>query len=169
MFFLCVLFEAREFVVGCENNLWAVPSSIDEFNKWAKKTHFQIGDFLVLKHNSKTHSVLEVNEEDYKILDIKYMILSLGTPICRLGMTAMCFCVLVHEMSLSMPGMGIGTTYVCQPGSRTHPSLARIQPDFQLSNIDKIALIKTVLFKDYARQRDASPEIVILKTLMYET
>ncbi|XP_022853610.1 early nodulin-like protein 1 [Olea europaea var. sylvestris] len=58
---------SREFVVGCENNLWAVPSSVDEFNKWAKKTHFQIGDSLVLKHNSKTHSVLEVNEEDYKI------------------------------------------------------------------------------------------------------
>ncbi|CAA2955328.1 Hypothetical predicted protein [Olea europaea subsp. europaea] len=47
-FLLCVLFEAREFVVGGENNLWAVPSSVDEFNKWAKKTHFQIGDSLVL-------------------------------------------------------------------------------------------------------------------------
>ncbi|XP_022870795.1 early nodulin-like protein 1 [Olea europaea var. sylvestris] len=59
--------KTREFVVGCENNLWAVPSSVDEFNKWAKKTHFQIGDSLVLKYNSKTHSVLEVNEEGYKI------------------------------------------------------------------------------------------------------
>ncbi|XP_022899301.1 early nodulin-like protein 1 [Olea europaea var. sylvestris] len=65
--FSCVLSEVREFVVGYKNNLWAVPSFVDEFNKWAKKTHFQIGDSLVLKYNSKTYSVLEVNEEDYKI------------------------------------------------------------------------------------------------------
>ncbi|CAA3009666.1 early nodulin 3 [Olea europaea subsp. europaea] len=48
VFWLCVLFEAREFVIDEENNLWAVPSSVDEFNKWAEKTHFQIGDCLVL-------------------------------------------------------------------------------------------------------------------------
>ncbi|CAA2998209.1 Hypothetical predicted protein [Olea europaea subsp. europaea] len=46
--FCCVLSEAREFVVGSENNLWAVPSFVDEFNKWAEKTRFQIGDSLVL-------------------------------------------------------------------------------------------------------------------------
>ncbi|XP_022859770.1 early nodulin-16-like [Olea europaea var. sylvestris] len=57
----------REFVVGDENNLWAVPSSIDEFNKWAEKTRFQIGDSLVLKYDSKSDSMLEVTEEDYKI------------------------------------------------------------------------------------------------------
>ncbi|XP_022852878.1 early nodulin-like protein 1 [Olea europaea var. sylvestris] len=45
VFLLCVLSEAREFVVGGENNLWAVPSSYD----------------------SKIDSVLEVTEEDYKI------------------------------------------------------------------------------------------------------
>ncbi|CAA3000140.1 early nodulin 1 [Olea europaea subsp. europaea] len=50
-----------------ENYLWAVPSSVDEFNKWAEKIHFQIGDSLVLKYDSKTDSVLEVTEEDYKI------------------------------------------------------------------------------------------------------
>ncbi|CAA2998212.1 early nodulin 1 [Olea europaea subsp. europaea] len=67
VFLLCVLSEAREFVIEGENNLWAVPSSIDEFNKWAEKTRFQIGDSVVLKYDSKTDSVLEVTEEDYKI------------------------------------------------------------------------------------------------------
>ncbi|CAA2955402.1 early nodulin 1 [Olea europaea subsp. europaea] len=67
MFLLCVLSEAREFVVDGENNLRAVPSSVDKFNKWAEKTRFQIGDSLVLKYDSKTDSVLEVTEEDYKI------------------------------------------------------------------------------------------------------
>ncbi|XP_022870797.1 early nodulin-like protein 3 [Olea europaea var. sylvestris] len=46
---------------------WTFLSSIDEFNKWAKKICFQIGDSLVLKYDSKTDSVLEVIEEDYKI------------------------------------------------------------------------------------------------------
>ncbi|CAI9765766.1 unnamed protein product [Fraxinus pennsylvanica] len=64
---LCIRSEAREFVVCGENNLWEVPSSVDEFNKWAEKTRFQIGDSLVLKYDSKTDSVLEVSEEDYKI------------------------------------------------------------------------------------------------------
>ncbi|XP_022853866.1 early nodulin-like protein 3 [Olea europaea var. sylvestris] len=41
-----------------------VPSSVDEFNKWAEKTHFQIGDCLVLKYDAKADSVLEVTEED---------------------------------------------------------------------------------------------------------
>ncbi|XP_022899309.1 early nodulin-like protein 3 [Olea europaea var. sylvestris] len=67
VFLLCVLSKAREFVVGSENNLWAVPSFVDEFNKWGEKTRFQIGDSLVLKHDSKTDSVLEVTQEDYKI------------------------------------------------------------------------------------------------------
>ncbi|XP_022853867.1 early nodulin-like protein 3 [Olea europaea var. sylvestris] len=67
VFLLCVHSKAREFVIDGENNLWAVPSSVDEFNKWAEKTHFQIGDSLVLKYDSKTDSVLEVTKEDYKI------------------------------------------------------------------------------------------------------
>ncbi|XP_022853765.1 early nodulin-like protein 3 [Olea europaea var. sylvestris] len=67
VFLLCVRSEAREFVIDGENNLWAVPFSVDEFNKWAEKTHFQFGDSLVLKYDSKTESVLEVTEEDYKI------------------------------------------------------------------------------------------------------
>ncbi|XP_022859601.1 early nodulin-like protein 3, partial [Olea europaea var. sylvestris] len=44
----------KRVVVGGENNLWAVPSSVDEFNKWAEKTHFQIGDSLVL-NGAKEH------------------------------------------------------------------------------------------------------------------
>ncbi|CAA2966821.1 early nodulin 1 [Olea europaea subsp. europaea] len=67
VFCFCVGSEAREFIIDGENNLWAVPSSVDEFNKWAEKTCFQIGDSLVLKYYSKTDSVLEVTEEDYKI------------------------------------------------------------------------------------------------------
>lgn len=64
VFLLCVLFEAREFVVGGENNLWAVPSSVNEFNKWAKKTRFQIGDSLVLMYDFKTDLVPEVTQKD---------------------------------------------------------------------------------------------------------
>ncbi|XP_022867192.1 early nodulin-like protein 3 [Olea europaea var. sylvestris] len=67
VFLLCVRSKAREFVIDGEDYLWAVPSSVDEFNKWAEKTRFQIGDSLVLKYDSKIDSVLEVTEEDYKI------------------------------------------------------------------------------------------------------
>ncbi|KAL2464348.1 1-acyl-sn-glycerol-3-phosphate acyltransferase [Forsythia ovata] len=66
VFVMCVLSEAREFVVGGENKLWEVPSSFYEFNNWAQKIRFQIGDSLVLKYDSKTDSVLEVTEDDYK-------------------------------------------------------------------------------------------------------
>ncbi|XP_073060124.1 early nodulin-like protein 14 [Primulina eburnea] len=60
------LSEAREFVVGGNKKKWEVPSSSDEFNKWAGKIRFQIGDSIVLKYDSKTDSVLEVTEENYK-------------------------------------------------------------------------------------------------------
>ncbi|KAL2524010.1 1-acyl-sn-glycerol-3-phosphate acyltransferase 1 [Abeliophyllum distichum] len=66
VFVMCTLSEAREFVVGGENKLWEVPSSVNEFNNWAQKIRFQIGDSLVLKYDSKTSSVLEVTEDDYK-------------------------------------------------------------------------------------------------------
>ncbi|KAL2454644.1 1-acyl-sn-glycerol-3-phosphate acyltransferase 1 [Abeliophyllum distichum] len=66
VFVMCTLSEARGFVVGGENKLWEVPSSVNEFNNWAQKTRFQIGDSLVLKYDSKTDSVLEVTEDDYK-------------------------------------------------------------------------------------------------------
>lgn len=38
--------EAKEFVVDGKANSWKIPSSPDEFNKWAEKTRFQIGDYL---------------------------------------------------------------------------------------------------------------------------
>ncbi|KZV35534.1 Early nodulin-like protein 1 precursor [Dorcoceras hygrometricum] len=59
------LSEAREFVVGAKKK-WHVPSSSEEFNKWAGKIRFQIGDSIELKYDSKTDSVLEVTEENYK-------------------------------------------------------------------------------------------------------
>ncbi|XP_073158529.1 early nodulin-like protein 14 [Henckelia pumila] len=62
---LFVISEAREFVVGGNKNKWQVPSSSDEFNKWASKIRFQIGDSIVLKYDSKKDSVLEVTEENY--------------------------------------------------------------------------------------------------------
>ncbi|KAI3444028.1 hypothetical protein Pfo_000693 [Paulownia fortunei] len=58
--------EAREFQVGGRKSTWEVPSSPDEFNKWAERNRFVIGDSIVLKYDGKTDSVLEVNEEDYK-------------------------------------------------------------------------------------------------------
>ncbi|XP_009614624.1 early nodulin-like protein 14 [Nicotiana tomentosiformis] len=58
--------EAKEFVVDGKANSWKIPSSPDEFNKWAEKTRFQIGDYLVLKYDPNSDSVLQVNEEDYK-------------------------------------------------------------------------------------------------------
>ncbi|XP_022870792.1 early nodulin-like protein 3 [Olea europaea var. sylvestris] len=67
VFSLCVRSEAREFVIDGESNLWVVPFSINEFNKWAEKTRFQFRDSLVLKYDSKTKSMLEVTEEDYEI------------------------------------------------------------------------------------------------------
>ncbi|XP_022853869.1 early nodulin-55-2-like [Olea europaea var. sylvestris] len=73
---LCILSEAREFVVGSENNLRAVPSFADEFNKWAEKTRFQIGDSLVLKYDSKTDSVWnEADEHCKKGQKLKVMVL----------------------------------------------------------------------------------------------
>ncbi|PIN17650.1 hypothetical protein CDL12_09683 [Handroanthus impetiginosus] len=57
--------EAREFVVGGKRSSWEVPSSPDEFNKWAEANRFQIGDSIVLKYG-KNDSVLEVTEADYK-------------------------------------------------------------------------------------------------------
>ncbi|KAK6156618.1 hypothetical protein DH2020_010866 [Rehmannia glutinosa] len=58
--------EARDFVVGGKKSSWQVPSSPDQYNKWAEKTRFQIGDSIVLKYDGKTDSVLEVTEENYK-------------------------------------------------------------------------------------------------------
>ncbi|KAG8367613.1 hypothetical protein BUALT_Bualt16G0090500 [Buddleja alternifolia] len=60
------LSEAKEFVVGGKKKSWEVPSSPDEFNKWAEKIRFQIDDSIVLKYDGKSDSVLQVSEESYK-------------------------------------------------------------------------------------------------------
>ncbi|XP_073269257.1 early nodulin-like protein 14 [Primulina huaijiensis] len=65
LFMAINLSEAREFVVGGNKKKWEIPSSSDEFNKWAAKIRFQIDDSIVLKYDSKTDSVLEVTEENY--------------------------------------------------------------------------------------------------------
>ncbi|KAL3533064.1 hypothetical protein ACH5RR_006585, partial [Cinchona calisaya] len=45
---------------------WKIPSSPDEYNKWAEKNRFQIGDFIVMEYDANSDSVLEVVEADYK-------------------------------------------------------------------------------------------------------
>ena len=46
VFFLFSLSEAREFLVGGKGGSWKIPSYPDEYNKWAEKNRFQIGDYL---------------------------------------------------------------------------------------------------------------------------
>ncbi|KAK1414021.1 hypothetical protein QVD17_29758 [Tagetes erecta] len=59
-------YEAREFVVGGKENPWSIPASPNTLNSWAEKERFKIGDSLVFKYDSKTDSVLRVEEGDYK-------------------------------------------------------------------------------------------------------
>ncbi|KAJ9557998.1 hypothetical protein OSB04_012612 [Centaurea solstitialis] len=58
--------EAREFLVGGKENLWRISSSPRQLIEWAEKERFKIGDSLVFKYDSKSDSVLKVDEEDYK-------------------------------------------------------------------------------------------------------
>ncbi|KMT16932.1 hypothetical protein BVRB_2g044020 [Beta vulgaris subsp. vulgaris] len=58
--------EARDHLVGGKPDGWKIPASeSDSLNKWAEKSRFQIGDFLVLNYDSKKDSVLEVTREAY--------------------------------------------------------------------------------------------------------
>ncbi|KAK9078837.1 hypothetical protein SSX86_002895 [Deinandra increscens subsp. villosa] len=61
-----VAHEATEFVVGGKEKSWAIPTSANVLNEWAEKERFKVGDVLVFKYDSKTDSVLEVEEGDYK-------------------------------------------------------------------------------------------------------
>lgn len=45
-FFTNCFSEAREFIVDGKENSWKIPSSPNEFNKWAEKTRFRIGDYI---------------------------------------------------------------------------------------------------------------------------
>ncbi|KAL6523425.1 hypothetical protein OROGR_017028 [Orobanche gracilis] len=58
--------EAKELGVGGKRSLWQVPSTPDEYNKWAERKRFQIGDSIVMKYDGKIDSVLQVTEENYK-------------------------------------------------------------------------------------------------------
>ncbi|GER46979.1 early nodulin-like protein [Striga asiatica] len=58
--------EAKDFVVGGSKSSWRVPSSPDEYNKWAERKRFHIGDSIVFRYDGKIDSVLRVTEENYK-------------------------------------------------------------------------------------------------------
>nr|GLL45373.1 early nodulin-like protein 1 [Ipomoea trifida] len=64
------LCEAKEFVVGGESG-WKIPSSPDEYNRWAGENRFNIGYILVFKYPCNNDSVLEVYEDDYKKCNTK--------------------------------------------------------------------------------------------------
>ncbi|KAL6558514.1 hypothetical protein OROMI_018864 [Orobanche minor] len=40
--------EAKGLVVGGKKSLWQVPSTPDEYNKWAQRIFFQIGDPIAI-------------------------------------------------------------------------------------------------------------------------
>ncbi|KAG9133016.1 hypothetical protein Leryth_015410 [Lithospermum erythrorhizon] len=69
VFVLLLLFsfsEAREFLLNGKPNSWTIPSSPDEFTKWAEKLRFQTGDTLVVEYDPKSDSIMEVTIDDYK-------------------------------------------------------------------------------------------------------
>ncbi|PKI70223.1 hypothetical protein CRG98_009415 [Punica granatum] len=58
--------EATDFLVGGKENSWQVPSSPSEFNRWAQKNRFKVGDYLVWKEDAKSDWVLEVTRQGYE-------------------------------------------------------------------------------------------------------
>ncbi|KAF5788154.1 putative Phytocyanin domain, cupredoxin [Helianthus annuus] len=58
--------EPKEFLVGGKENSWRIPTTPNVLNEWAEKQRFKVGDVLVFKYDSKTDSVLIVEEGDYK-------------------------------------------------------------------------------------------------------
>ncbi|KAL2327987.1 hypothetical protein Fmac_021414 [Flemingia macrophylla] len=67
---LCLLLTVHkgasyEFIVGGQKG-WSVPNDPNyNFNQWAEKSRFQIGDSLVFNYQSGQDSVLYVKSEDY--------------------------------------------------------------------------------------------------------
>lgn len=47
--------EAREFVVGGQENSWSFPTSSDSLNSWAQKGRFEVGDILSTLSLSLSH------------------------------------------------------------------------------------------------------------------
>ncbi|KAL0451453.1 UNVERIFIED_CONTAM: Early nodulin-like protein 1 [Sesamum latifolium] len=76
--------EAREFEVGGKKTSWELPSSPDEFNKWAQRNRFQIGDSIVLTYDAKSDSVLEVTENNYRTCNISNPIKSYTDGITKI-------------------------------------------------------------------------------------
>ncbi|XP_022728841.1 early nodulin-like protein 1 [Durio zibethinus] len=59
--------EAKDILVGGSENAWKIPNnSSDSLNQWARKYRFRVGDFLILKYDSKVDSVLQVTKENYE-------------------------------------------------------------------------------------------------------
>ncbi|KZV56422.1 early nodulin-like protein 3 [Dorcoceras hygrometricum] len=59
--------DAFEFRVGGSKGTWAVPSdpNSSEYNKWAERNRFQIGDSLLFVYAGDQDSVLQVTKDDY--------------------------------------------------------------------------------------------------------
>ncbi|CAN4077104.1 unnamed protein product [Withania somnifera] len=58
--------EARNHLVGGKADSWKIPSSeSDSLNRWAEKSRFLVGDFLVWKYDGEQDAVLEVSKKDY--------------------------------------------------------------------------------------------------------
>ncbi|XP_073029061.1 early nodulin-like protein 9 [Primulina eburnea] len=59
--------DAFEFKVGGSKGTWTVPVDPDssEYNKWAERNRFQVGDSLLFVYVADQDSVLQVNKDDY--------------------------------------------------------------------------------------------------------
>ncbi|XP_075487757.1 early nodulin-like protein 9 [Primulina tabacum] len=59
--------DAFEFKVGGSKGTWAAPAdpNSSEYNQWAERNRFQIGDSLLFVYAADQDSVLQVNKDDY--------------------------------------------------------------------------------------------------------
>ncbi|KAI9117274.1 hypothetical protein K1719_011440 [Acacia pycnantha] len=70
-FLLIYSSEGRDYLVGGSQDSWTLPRpSPASLSHWAHKQHFRVADSLLWKYDSKSESVLEVKEEDYKSCNI---------------------------------------------------------------------------------------------------
>ncbi|GAY52210.1 hypothetical protein CUMW_140170 [Citrus unshiu] len=65
--------EAREFLIGGKGN-WGTPTDNTtlNYNQWAEKNRFQIGDSIVFNYASGQDSVLQVNKDAYTNCSTEY-------------------------------------------------------------------------------------------------
>ncbi|XP_073313889.1 early nodulin-like protein 9 [Primulina huaijiensis] len=59
--------DAFEFKVGGSKGTWTAPAdpNSSEYNQWAERNRFQIGDSLLFVYDADQDSVLQVNKDDY--------------------------------------------------------------------------------------------------------